>query len=48
MFTSGYFDFEVPEDTQGKVPGKWLDMPIQSSEELPGGRYQTKSQLYTK
>lgn len=26
MFTSGNLGFEVPEDNQGKMPGKWLEM----------------------
>lgn len=34
MFSSGYLEFEVPEHTQGKVPGKWLEMSVQSAEEL--------------
>lgn len=29
MFTSGNFGFEVSEDNQGKVPGKWLEMQAQ-------------------
>lgn len=45
MFTSGHFRFEVPE---GKLPGKWLEMLAQSSEELPDGRCRTRSQMCRK
>lgn len=45
MFTSGHFGFEVPK---GKLPGKWLEMLAQSSEELPDGRCRTRSQMCRK